>query len=135
MYFDDSENQLEFSISEDKISCGCGVLEYEIDGEGAIVYSISVYRKRMGIGTKLVELFEDLAVKENAKFVEVPVSPNKEAILFWKSLKYKPSTEDDKYWARRITRSWKESSWDTPQGVVVMEKTFERKSKVMKSST
>ncbi len=96
MYFDESE-ELEFSITEDKIFCDYGTLDYEIDGDGGIVNAISVYRKREGIGTKLVELFEKLAVKENAKFVEVPVSPNKEAILFWKSLKYKPSTDDAKY--------------------------------------
>jgi hypothetical protein len=129
MYFDESEDLLEFSITEEKISCDYGVLEYEIDGEGAIVHSISVYRKRLGIGTKLVGLFEDLAMKEDAKFVEVPVSPNKEAIMFWKSLKYKPSTDDAKYWTRKITHSWREDSWDTPQGVVVMEKTFKSKSK------
>lgn len=124
MYFYELDEELEFSITEDKISCDYGTLDYEIDGDGAIVNAISVYRKREGIGTKLVELFEDLAVKENAKFVEVPVSPNKEAILFWKSLKYKPSDDDAKYWARKITRSVKEDSWDTPQGVVVMEKNF-----------
>jgi hypothetical protein len=127
MYFDESEDPLEFSISEDKIFCDYGVLEYSLDDQGATVDSISVYRKRLGIGTKLVKLFEDLAIKENAEFVLVPVSPNKEAILFWKSLKYKPATDDDKYWTRKITRSWKEDSWDTAQGVVVMEKSFKKK--------
>jgi hypothetical protein len=124
MYFDELDEKIEFSITDDKISCEYGTLDYEIDGDGAIVNAISVYKKRMGIGTKLVELFEDIAVKENVKFVEVPVSPNKEAILFWKSLKYKPSGDDAKFWTRKITRSQKEDSWDIVQGVVVMEKSF-----------
>ena len=37
---------------------------------------------------------------------------------------YAHHDDDAKYWARKITRSVKEDSWDTPQGVVVMEKTF-----------
>lgn len=127
MDFEEYEDPMEYTITEDKVFCDYGDLEYEIDGESATVYAISVYRKRQGIGRKLVELFEDLAVKENAKFVLVPASPNKEAILFWKSMKYKPSTDDNKYWARKITNSWRESSWDTPQGVVVMEKSFKKK--------
>lgn len=126
MAFEENEGQLEYSITADKIFCDYGTLDYELDGDSAIVSAISVYRKRQGIGRKLVELFEDLAVKENAKFVQVPASPNKEAILFWKSMRYKPSTQDDKYWARKITNSWRESSWNTPQGVVVMEKSFKK---------
>lgn len=124
MYSPKYDEQLEFSITEDKIFCDYGTLDYEIDGEGAVVCAISVYKKRLGIGTKLVELFEDLAIKGNVKFVEVPVSPNREAILFWKSLNYKPSTDDDKYWVQKITRSRKEESWETIQGVVVMKKDF-----------
>jgi hypothetical protein len=42
-------------------------------------------------------------------------------------MKYKPSGDDDKYWARKIINGWKESTWETPQGVVVMEKDFKIK--------
>lgn len=127
MDFEEYEDPIEYSVTEDKIFCDYGDLDYDIDGETAIVQAISVYRTGQGIGRKLVELFEDVAVKENAECALVPATPSKEAISFWKKMKYKPSTEDDKYWARRITRSWKESTWDTPQGVVVMEKDFKRK--------
>jgi ribosomal protein S18 acetylase RimI-like enzyme len=73
----------------------------------------------MGIGTKLVNKLETLAKQDGLTIIEVPVSPTKEAILFWKSLGYIP---EDKYWADKITRSKKETAWDTPQGVVVLTK-------------
>jgi hypothetical protein len=129
MDFEEYEDPIEYSVTEDKISCDYGDLDYDIDGEGAIVQAISVYRTGQGIGRKLVELFEDVAVKENAKYALVPATPSKEAISFWKKMKYKPSSDDDKYWAKRITQSWRESTWDTPQGVVVMEKDFRKKRK------
>jgi len=129
MDFEEYEDPIEYSVTEDKISCDYGDLEYDIDGDTAIVQAISVYRTGQGIGRKLVELFEDAVLKENATSAYVPATPSKEAISFWKKMKYKPSGDDDKYWARRITQSWKEITWDTPQGVVVMEKEFKRKIK------
>ena len=75
----------------------------------------------MGIGRKLVNKLETMAKKERLKIIEVPASPTKEAILFWKSLGYIP---EDKYWANKIIRSNKETAWDTPQGVVVMTKSI-----------
>lgn len=65
MDFDDLEDKPTFTISEDKIFCDHGVLEYWLDEDGAIVNSISVYRKRLGTGTKLVRLFESLAEKQS----------------------------------------------------------------------
>jgi len=129
MDFEEYEDPIEYSVTEDKISCDYGDLDYDIDGDTAIVQAISVYRTGQGIGRKLVELFEDAVLKENATSAYVPATPSKEAISFWKKMKYKPSGDDDKYWARRITQSWKEITWDTPQGVVVMEKEFKRKIK------
>ncbi len=129
MNFDEYEDQIEYSVTEDKISCDYGDLDYDVDGETAIVCAISVYRTGQGIGRKLVELFEDAVLKENATSAYVPATPSKEAISFWKKMKYKPSGDDDKYWVRRITQSWKESTWNTPQGVVVMEKDFKVKNK------
>ena len=129
MDFEEYEDPIEYSVTEDKISCDYGDLDYDIDGDTAIVQAISVYRTGQGIGRKLVELFEDAVLKENATSAYVPATPSKEAISFWKKMKYKPSGDDDKYWARRIMQSWKESTWDTPQGVVVMEKEFKRKIK------
>jgi len=117
--FDIEEQEMDFTITDDKITCSHGKLEYYFDDDAAVVNSISVYLKRTGIGSKLVNKLESLAKQEGLKIIEVPASPTKEAILFWKSLDYIP---ENKYWADRITRSKKETAWDTPQGVVVMTK-------------
>ena len=117
--FDIEEIEMEFTTTEDNITCDQGKLEYYFDNDGAVVNSISVYLKRNGIGTKLVKEFEKLVKQNGLKIIEVPASPTKEAILFWKSLGYKP---EDKYWANKIVRSSRETAWDTPQGVVVMTK-------------
>lgn len=119
--FDIETPETDFEITEDRISCSHGKLEYYFDGDDAIVNSISVYLKRMGIGTKLVDKLETMARQEGLKVIEVPASPTKEAILFWKSLGYIP---EDKYWADKITRSRKETAWETPQGVVVLTKSI-----------
>lgn len=132
MEFEQQESPMEYTITEDKIFCDFGDLDYYVDGENAIVQAISVYRTGEGIGRKLVELFEETAIKENAKFAIVPASPTKEAVSFWKKMKYKPSGNDDKYWARRITNSWKEGHWETTSGVVVMEKDFKTNEKSKK---
>lgn len=133
MDFEEYEDPMEYSVTEDKISCDFGNLDYDIDGDTAIVQAISVYRTGKGIGRKLVELFEDVALKENTQFALAPASPTKEAVSFWKAMKYKPSGEDDKHWARKIVNGWKESAWDTPSGVVVMEKIFKKKRKTSHS--
>lgn len=117
--FDVEELEMDFTITEEKISCDHGKLEYYFDEDAAIVNSISVYLKRNRIGTKLVTEFESLAKQNGLKIIEVPASPTKEAILFWKSLNYIP---EDKYWANKIIRSYRETAWDIPQGVVVMTK-------------
>jgi hypothetical protein len=127
MDFEEYEDPIEYTVTEDKVFCDYGTLDYDVDEDTAIVQAISVYRTGEGIGRKLVELFEDAVIKENATSAYVPATPSKEAISFWKKMKYKPSGDDDKYWARKIINSWKEITWDTPQGVVVMEKDFKRK--------
>ena len=127
MDFEEYEDPIEYTTTEDKIFCDYGDLDYDVDGDTAIVQAISVYRTGQGIGRKLVELFEDSVLKENVECVLVPATPSKEAISFWKKMKYKPSGNDDKYWARKIINGWKEGTWDTPQGVVVMEKDFKKK--------
>lgn len=113
------EPEIDFTVTEEEIICDDGKLEYFFDGDESVINSLSVYLKRMGIGTKLVNKFESLAKQEDSKTIEVPASPTKEAILFWKSLGYKP---EDNYWADKIARSKKETAWDTPQGVVIMRK-------------
>jgi ribosomal protein S18 acetylase RimI-like enzyme len=130
MDFEVYEDPIEYTVTEDKIFCDYGDLDYDVDGDTATVQAISVYRTGQGIGRKLVELFEDSILKENVECVLVPATPSKEAISFWKKMNYKPSGQDDKYWARKIINSWKESTWDTPQGVIVMEKSFKGKSKI-----
>jgi len=117
--FDIEEPEIDFTITEENISCVHGRLEYYFDEDAAIVNSISVYLKRNGIGTKLVNEFETLAKQNGLKIIEVPASPTKEAILFWKSLDY---ISENKYWANKIIQSKKKTAWDTPQGVVVMTK-------------
>jgi N-acetylglutamate synthase-like GNAT family acetyltransferase len=114
--------EVNFTITEEKILCEHGELEYSFDKDVAIVNSISVYLKRNRIGTKLVSELENLVQQNELKTIEVPVSPTKEAILFWKSLGYKPSSEESKYWINKISRSYYEGSWDILQGVVVMNK-------------
>ncbi len=116
------ELDIDFTITEEKICCDHGRLEYYFDEDAAIVNSISVYLKRNGIGTRLVNEFEILAQKNKLKNIDVPASPTKEAILFWKSLGYIPASDEHKYWANKIIRSNKETAWDTLQGVVVMTK-------------
>lgn len=116
------ESDIHFTITEDEIYCEYGKLEYYFDEDAAIVNSISVYFKRNGIGTRLVNEFEILAQKNGLKNIEVPASPTKEAILFWNSLGYIPASNEQKYWANKITRSNKETAWDTPQGVIVITK-------------
>lgn len=112
----------DITITEEKILCEHGVLEYSFDNDVAIVNSLSVYVKRNGIGTRLVNRFELLALENALKDIEVPASPTKEAILFWNSLGYKPVTKDDKYWYKKIIISDKDDEWDTPQGIVVLNK-------------
>ncbi len=126
MSFEEYEDPLEYTITEDKIFCDFGDLDYDINEEVATVNAISVYRTGEGIGRKLVELFEDLAIKENAECVLVPASPTKEAVSFWKAMNYKPSGKDDKYWARKIVNGWQESAWETWSGIVLMEKNFKK---------
>ena len=114
--------EVNFTITEDKIFCEYGKLDFSFSEDMALINSISVYLKRNRVGTRLVNELEIIARQSGLKIIEVPVSPAKEAILFWKSLGYKPAFDEDRYWAKKITRSYKESSWDTPQGVVVMTK-------------
>ncbi len=111
-----------FTITEDRIFCEHGKLEFSFENNATIVNSISVYLKRNRIGTNLVNQLEILAIQNGLNIIEVPASPTKEAILFWQFLDYKPSSKDDIFWANKIVRSHKESSWDTPQGIVVMRK-------------
>jgi N-acetylglutamate synthase-like GNAT family acetyltransferase len=117
--FDFEETITDLIITEEIISCAHGKLEYYFDEDAAIVNSISVYLKRNGIGKRLVKELESLAQQNRLRIVEVPASPTKEAILFWKSLCYKP---EDRYWSNKIIGSDKETAWDTPQGVVLMTK-------------
>jgi len=122
-----SENfEIPFTISENEICCDQGKLEFSFEDDAAIINSLSVYSKRSRIGTKLVSKFENIAFENELKIIEVPASPTKEAILFWRSLGFKPSIEDDKYWAKRIICSDKDDSWDVPQGVVVMKKMLQK---------
>lgn len=111
-------------ITEESVSCEYGKLDFSFDENTAIINAISVYSKRRGIGTRLVNTFEMLVQEKELTFIEVPASPTKEAISFWKSLGFKPSLDEDKYWVKRIMRSVKDRSWDIPQGVVVMNKSY-----------
>ena len=118
--------EIHFSINENEIYCDQGKLEFSFEDDAAIIISLSVYSKRNHIGTKLVGKLENFAVENELKIIEVPASPTKEAILFWRSLGFKPSIKDDKYWLKRIIRTDKDDSWDIPQGVVVMKKMLQK---------
>jgi glutamine phosphoribosylpyrophosphate amidotransferase len=114
--------EINFTITEDKIFCEYGELEYSFSEDSVIINAISVYLKRNHVGTRLVNELEILARQKGFVIIEVPASPTKEAIQFWKSLGYRPASEEDRYWTKKIVRSYRESAWDTPQGVVVMVK-------------
>ncbi len=114
--------EINFIITEDKIFCEYGKLDYSLSEELVVINSISVYLKRNHVGTRLVNELEILARQKGFKIIEVPASPTKEAIQFWKSLGYRPAFEEDRYWVKKIIRSCRESAWDTPQGVVLMVK-------------
>lgn len=114
--------EINFTITENTIFCEYGKLDFSLSEDAAIINAISVYAKRIRIGTRLVNECEILAHQNGLKIIEVPASPTKEAILFWKKLGYKPHSGEDKYWVNKIIRSYKESSWETSQGVVVMTK-------------
>jgi N-acetylglutamate synthase-like GNAT family acetyltransferase len=118
--------EIHFSINENEIYCDQGKLEFSFEDDAVIINSLSVYSKRNHIGTKLVGKLENVAFENELKIIEVPASPTKEAILFWRSLGFKPSIKDDKYWVKRIIRSDKDDSWDIPQGVVVMKKMLQK---------
>lgn len=119
---------MDTTITEEKVFCECGSLEFSFDEDVAIVNSLSVYSKRSGIGTNLVKEFETLAYQKGFLSIEVPASPTREAILFWKSLGYKPAFNEDKYWANKIIRSNKETALDTLSGVVTLRKQLSVKS-------
>lgn len=121
-FYNTEKTEIELTVTENNIFCEYGELEFSFAEDAAIVNSINVYLKRSCIGTRLVNAFEILARQNKLKRIEVPASPTQEAILFWKSLGYKPYSGEDKYWANKIIRSYKECSWDTSQGVVVMNK-------------
>jgi len=114
--------EINFTFNEDNIFCEYGKLDFSFFEGAAIINSISVYLKRNCVGTRLVNEMEIIARQNGLKIIEVPASPTKEAILFWKSLGYKPAFDEDRYWVKKISHSYKESSWDIPQGVVVMTK-------------
>ena len=121
-FYETERIEINFTITEDKIFCEYGKLYYSFSEDSAIINSISVYIKRNHVGTRLVNELEILARQRGFKIIEVPASPTKEAIQFWKSLGYRPAFEEDRYWVKKIIRSYRESAWDTPQGVVVMVK-------------
>lgn len=114
--------EINFTITEEKIFCEYGKMEYSFDDDCAIVNSLSVYLLRSRVGTRLVNELEKLARVNKLNIITVPVSPTKEAVLFWRSLGFTASSEDDKYWTNKIVRSNKENAWDTQQGVIIMSK-------------
>lgn len=119
--------ELEITIDETVISCEYGELEYSFDDDYASVNAISVSysRTREGIGTQLVNRLETIALENGIKLIEVPCSPTREAILFWISVGYSPTTKEERQWVRKISNSYREERWDTPSGVVVMSKKLE----------
>ena len=121
-FYNTEEIEINLTITEDKMFCEYGKLDYSFSEDSVIINSISVYLKRNHVGTRLVNELEILARQKGFKIIEVPASPTKEAIQFWKSLGYRPAFEEDRYWVKKIIRSYRESAWDTPQGVVVMVK-------------
>ncbi|MDR3268702.1 MAG: hypothetical protein LBT83_06510 [Tannerella sp.] len=116
------DDNLNVQIDDYRVFCQYGELEYSFDEDTAIVNEISVYAKRSGIGTMLVEEFEKLACNESCRNVIVPASLSSEALSFWKSLGYKPMTVYDKRKMNRIIRSDSYPKWNDSQGVIELQK-------------
>jgi glutamine phosphoribosylpyrophosphate amidotransferase len=107
-FYNTEEIEINFTITEDKIFCEYGKLNYSFSEDSVIINSISVYLKRNHVGTRLVNELEILARQKGFKIIEVPASPTKEAIQVWKSLGYRPAFEEDRYWVKKIIRSYRE---------------------------
>lgn len=114
--------ELNFTMTQEKIFCEYGELEYCLDDKTAIVNSLNVYMKRVGIGSMLVKQFEELSLKEGCLQAEVPASQTKEALSFWKNLNYASSIQEDNLLLNKIIKSRKNKPWETSQGVIVLQK-------------
>jgi hypothetical protein len=119
MYNDFDEANIR--ISDSNITYGQSELEYEIDGECAIVQSINVMPKGCGIGTLLCQTFEKLAKSEGYKIIAVPVSLTSEALCFWQAIGYELQNKRERRKMNRIIETDFPPRNDT-QGVIVMEK-------------
>ena len=98
---------LSITITDSKVLCESGFLEYSLDYSSklAIVCSINVYRKRLGIGTVLLQTFEEMPLEEKIDTISVPVSLSSEAICFWLSLGYETTNKYDKRKINKILMS------------------------------
>jgi GNAT superfamily N-acetyltransferase len=111
-----------FLITEDYIHLDNGILEYYFDDDCAVVNQISVGRTGEGIGSALVERLEQLAIEENISFIEVPISPTKQTLIFWQKKGYQLQNPDDNYLVQKLLNSSYEGHFETTQGVFVAYK-------------
>ncbi len=100
-----------------------GEIHFIVDEDCINIGEISVTDKRRGIGTRLVKKVEKLARQKNIERIDVPVSPRKEALLFWEQLNYQCAFDEDIPVKNEILQSNDDTAlWDTDSGVVVMTK-------------
>ena len=107
-----------------------GEIDFKIEEEFISVFQIYSFPKRCGIGTKLVEIMENLALGKNIKSIIVPVTPSKEALSFWLKMGYKFSFNDDRYIANRILNSSYFNMveiFDTDSGIILLKKILDNK--------
>jgi GNAT superfamily N-acetyltransferase len=115
-------HNINIQITDSKISCEFGILDYSFDDDIAIVNAISVNVKRNGIGSALLQTFENMAIEEGCNIVVVPASLSAEALLFWKYSGYKAAYSCDKKRMNKIINSEYYPTWNDPQGVIELEK-------------
>jgi GNAT superfamily N-acetyltransferase len=115
-------DEIDIQIDDFQVFCEFGILEYSFDKDIAIVNAINVDAKRQGIGSALLQTFENMAVAEGYNIVTVPASLTSEALLFWKYSGYKPVHNCDKRRMNRIINSDYYPTWNDSQGVIELEK-------------
>ncbi|MEW6162983.1 MAG: hypothetical protein AB1606_06700 [Nitrospirota bacterium] len=100
-----------------------GEIEFTIDNDDISVFQISVFKKRCGIGSALVERLEDFCLQRNIRKITVPSTPSKEALSFWLTRGYDYVFPEDSDMGQTILNSQDpEKIEETDSGVILLEK-------------
>jgi hypothetical protein len=112
----------DFDVSDWRIAYGyTSALEYDIDGEIAVVGCINASPGGCGIGRALCIKFEEIALAEGCKVAVVPSSLTDEAVGFWVAMGYDVENKEDRRRMRKILKGNYNADNDI-QGVIVLAK-------------